>query len=130
MIQLNVTVNLSISYDEDTKTCTVSDQIVQVQTPSAPAPVMEHQLGVAEIRYGILTLGTKSVIGRIIPRDADITVVFGGNQYPAHSHKTSGGRIDRLSSLMRHFVVTTVLDLEYDANAKELRILSASRTRV
>lgn len=81
-------------------------------------------LGVAEKRYGIFTLGSKSIIGRILPRDTDITVFFDGKSYSAHTHKTSGGRIDRLSALLNleNIHVNTKLIYEYDDKKKELYV--------
>lgn len=124
MIKLNINVNLELLFDEDTHTCNITKQLVQVQTPSNAPLKMEHILGVAEKRYGIFTLGSKSVIGRILPRDTDITVFFDGKSYFAHTHKTSGGRIDRLSALLNleYIHVNTKLIYEYDDGKKELYV--------
>ena len=90
---------------------------------------MEHILGVAEKRYGIFTLGSKSVIGRMLPRDTDITVIFNGKSYPAHTHKTSGGRIDRLSALLNlnYIHVNTLLLYEYNVEKKNCMFLCRNR---
>lgn len=124
MIELNINVNLEVLFDEDTHSCKITNQVVQVQTPSDLPLKMEHILGVAEKRYGIFTLGSKSVIGRILPRDTDITVFFDGKSYSAHSHKTSGGRIDRLSALLNLecIHVNTKLIYEYNVEKKELYV--------
>lgn len=115
---------LEVLFDKDTHTCSIKNQVVQVQTPFDLPLKMEHILGVAEQRYGIFTLGSKSVIGRILPRETDINVIFERKIYPAHTHKTSGGRIDRLSSLLslKHLHVNTLLLYEYDVEKKELLI--------
>lgn len=124
MIKLNITVNLEVLFDEDTHSCNVTNQVIQVQTPSDTPLKMEHIIGVAEKRYGIFTLGSKSIIGRMLPRDTDITVIFEGNPYPAHTHKTSGGRIDRLSALLNqeYIHVNTRMIYEYNIDKKELYV--------
>ncbi len=124
MIKLNVNVNLEVLFDEETRSCSITNQIVQVKTPEDVPLKMEHILGVAEKRYGIFTLGSKSVIGRMLPRDTDITVIFNGKSYPAHTHKTSGGRIDRLSALLNlnYIHVNTLLLYEYNMEKKELYV--------
>lgn len=124
MLQLSVNINLEVLFDEDTHTCSIKNQAVQVQTPYDLPLKMEHILGVAEKRYGIFTLGSKSVIGQVLPRDTDITVIFEGNSYPAHTHKTTTGRIDRLSSLLnlQHLHVNTRLAYEYNVDKKELLV--------
>lgn len=124
MIKLNITVNLEVLFDEDTHSCNVTNQVIQVQTPSDTPLKMEHIIGVAEKRYGIFTLGSKSIIGRMLPRDTDITVIFEGNSYPAHTHKTSGGRIDRLSALLNqeYIHVNTRMIYEYNIDKKELYV--------
>lgn len=124
MIKLNVNVNLEVLFDEETNSCNITNQVVQVQIPSNIPLKMEHILGVAEKRYGIFTLGSKSIIGKMLPRDTDIKVIFEGKTYSAHTHKTSGGRIDRLSALLNleYIHVNTRLMYEYDAEKKELYV--------
>lgn len=124
MTTLNININLEVLFDEETHSCNITNQIVQIQTPSDIPLKMEHILGVAEKRYGIFTLGSKSIIGRMLPRDTDITVIFEGKSYPAHTHKTSGGRIDRLSALLNleYIHVNTKLLYEYNIERNELYV--------
>jgi len=121
-MELKITVNLEVEFNEVTKIFNIKDQNTQIQTLSKLPLKMKRKLGVAEIRYGIFTLGSKSIIGQTLPQDTDICVIYNGNSYPAHTHKTSIGRIDRLSSLTRNFHVGTCLTFEYDASKNELTV--------
>lgn len=83
----------------------------------------KHQLNVSEKRYGILTLGSKDKLGFSIPADTDINVVYDGNSYIAHSHKSVHGRLDRLSKLIcNHFNVNEWVTIEYDSRQLQLSI--------
>lgn len=120
---INITINLHLTLDESTNSYTIKNQTIQLQPPEESPLEMRRKLGVAEKRYGILTLGAKSVIGRKLPPDIDITVIYDGKSYPAHTHKTNPGRIDRLSALVKHFSVNKdELFFQYDPDKKELRI--------
>lgn len=122
MIQLTVNINFNLSVDEKTNSYVIQNQTIQIQTPDELPLEMERKLNVAEIRYGIFTLGSKSVIGQILPQDTDITVIYDQEAYPAHTHKTNPGRIDRLSALVKHFHVNTELALKYNTAKKELYV--------
>lgn len=122
MTQISININLDVTFDEETRTCAIKNQIVQVQTPEDLPPKMEHKLGVAEIRYGIFTLGAKSAIGKLLPKATDINVIYDNKSYPARTHTTTGGRIDRLSSLIKKFHVNTMLVFDYSVEKKELHV--------
>lgn len=126
--KLSVTIDLEISYDTGSNTFVVEKSNTRINTTNQPAIIkMERVLQVAEIRYGILTLGSKSSIGKILPLDEDITVIFKDITLQAHTHKTSPGRIDRLSSIIKQFPekfrVGKRLEVEYHIVSKELYIL-------
>ena len=121
MNKLSVTVDLEILFDNVSNTFQITKTNAKIN--NLPSVIkMTRTLQVAEKRYGILTLGSKSAIGKVLPFDEDITVVFDGKIYPAHSHKAAPGRIDRLSSIMKQFHVNTSLQLEYNTTSKELHI--------
>lgn len=121
-MQLHIQVTLDVTYHEENHTCEIQNQCVQILTPQALPLQMQRKLGVAEIRYGIFTLGSKSVIGQVLPRDTDVTVFFDGVSYSAHTHKTSGGRVDRLSALLRQFHVGSELSFEYNPSLHTLYV--------
>lgn len=123
MIQFTINISLNLSIDAENNSVTIENQTIQLQPPQNVPLEMSRKLGVAEKRYGILTLGSKSPIGKVLPQDTDITVVFDGISYPAHTHKTNPGRIDRLSALVKNFSVNTEnLLFRYDAAAKTLYV--------
>lgn len=87
-----------------------------------------HQLNVSEKKYGILTFGKKNPIGSVLPLDSDIKVIYEGQIYEGHSHKTTQGRIDRLTSLIyENFCENDWIQVEYNEVSKELKIVKTDR---
>lgn len=65
---------------------------------------MEHPLSTTQIKFGILTLGSRSSVGKQIPLGESITIQFVADgiiteEKQVTTHKTIKGRIDGLTSL-------------------------------
>lgn len=58
-------------------------------------PAARKDLTSTDVKYGILTLGSKFPIGTGVP----VTVCFHGSRYAAKTHNTSKGRVDGLRKL-------------------------------
>jgi hypothetical protein len=82
------------------------------------ATEMEHKLGVSEIRYGLLTLGSKSPLQPILPAGSRISVEYDGRSFSATTHATIKGRIDGLTGLVqsdrKKFRVGGKITVRYD----------------
>lgn len=122
--KISVSIELDIVYDTILKSFSIKKNTATINNPHQPNIIkMSRTLQPSEIQYGILTLGSKSPIGRILPLNQDIVVIFNGLKYQAHSHKSSHGRLDRLSSLVKNFQAGTQLDFEYNIQSKKLNII-------
>lgn len=118
-----VSIKLDIVYDTEANTFTIKNNIARIDSHNQPTVItMDRILQVSEIRYGILTLGSKSPIGRNLESDQDLVVVYNGLRYQAHTHKKALGRIDRLSAVIKNFQVGDLLKLEYNTERRELSI--------
>lgn len=118
-----ISLNLEISYDTATGAFTIDKNTATITSPTQANIVkMNRTLCPAEIKYGILTLGAKSTIGKILPINQDITIIFNGSRYQAHTHSCQNGRCDRISSIVKQFQVGSSLELEYHISTKELYI--------
>ncbi|WP_147564941.1 hypothetical protein [Clostridium tyrobutyricum] len=121
--KISVSVELDITFDTETNTFAIEKNTARINDSNQPTVItMQRVLQVAEIRYGILTLGSKSPIGRILEQDEDIVVIFNGMRYQCHTHKISQGRIDRITAIMKNFNVGSLLELSYNTENKELSI--------
>lgn len=83
---------------------------------------LRRTLQISEIKYGILTLGSKTTIGRLLPMEQDIVLTYNGKQYSGRTHRATQGRIDRLSALIKNFNVGDVVNIEYDHSQKSIQI--------
>lgn len=118
-----ISLTLEISYDTATGAFTIDKNTATITSPTQPNIVkMTRKLCASEIKYGILILGSKSHIGRILPLNQDITIIYNGSRYQAHTHATQNGRCDRISSFVKQFKIGSSLQLEYHISTKELYI--------
>ncbi len=70
---------------------------------------MELALTETQVKFGILTLGARSMIGRILPPAKDLQVLYMGQdkRYPAKTHKSVKGRIDGITSFYNQHTFLT-----------------------
>ncbi|MCR4431080.1 MAG: hypothetical protein NUV45_08700 [Tepidanaerobacteraceae bacterium] len=119
----SVSIELDIVYNTITNTFTIKNNAARIDSPNESKVITMHRvLQDSEIRYGILTLGSKSPIGRRLESDQDLIVVYNGLKYQAHTHKKALGRIDRLSAIIKNFQVGDEVKLEYNTEDKTLII--------
>ncbi|MEG1416372.1 MAG: hypothetical protein RSC49_07180 [Clostridium sp.] len=125
--KLSLSVDLDLLYDTETRSFTISrcDPVVKVKDEPKEEGIvkMVRTLKASEVNYGIITLGSKSPIAEVMPLNKDIKVVYKGEEFEGHSHKTSAGRIDRLSPLVKKFKVGKTIELEYNVKENTLNIL-------
>ncbi|MEF9951075.1 MAG: hypothetical protein RR840_03200 [Clostridium sp.] len=126
--KVSLSIDLDLLYDTESKSFIISRCDPQVKLEEE-APVEEgvvkmvRTLKASEVNYGIITLGSKSPIAEVMPLNKDIKVVYQGEEFEGHSHKTSAGRIDRLSLLVKKFKIGKTLEVEYNVKEGKLTIL-------
>ena len=123
-LNLNVTAVLSINTitDEVEVTDCVANLINVINDGTNPVRFTEHKINETENRYGILTLGAKSAVGKLLPTVTEITIEIDGKKFvserPIVTHKSTRGRIDGLTQLFREYKekleVGAVLIVSYD----------------
>lgn len=87
--------------------------------------ITKHTLTETQVKFGILTLGAKSSVGRMLPLGEEITIDYYGEKIPAKTHRTVRGRIDGLTKFYsRHpeLMPDTNIVAVYDAEENVLKI--------
>lgn len=87
-----------------------------------------HVLKRSEPQYGIISFSRQESeeLYKTLPSDTDITVVFEGKEYLAHTHQNIVGRLGRLSNFYRthrEFEENSKIEVEYDTKNKILTII-------
>lgn len=87
-----------------------------------------HKLTPSEPRYGNLCFSgrdTGDLLYKVLPKDANITIIYNGTEYPAHTHRTLDGRIGRLAGFFREHKELdekTIINVVYDVDNRILTI--------
>ncbi|EHO53894.1 hypothetical protein HMPREF9099_00565 [Lachnospiraceae bacterium oral taxon 082 str. F0431] len=96
--------------------------------------VLEHVISETENRYGILTLGSKSLVGKSIQKETTIKINIKGKEFnstrPIRTHRVTQGRIDGLTQLFRAFPeelgVGKKINVTYDSDNRTISIDSVN----
>lgn len=100
----------------DTKVRAIDDQFLSTA-------VEKHVITKSELQYGILTFSRKSDIARLLPLDLNIDVCYKEITYQGHTHASSKGRVDRLTSLLKNnFEIGDEIVATFDSKTKTLSI--------
>lgn len=92
--------------------------------------VLEHVISETENRYGILTLGSKSLVGKSMQKGTTIKINIKGKEFnstrPIRTHRVTQGRIDGLTQLFRTFPeelgVGKKINVTYDSDNRTISI--------
>ena len=133
-MKFNIGVNVNIEAIYDTETGCFSIISCKPQIIKKEDIIinewMEHHLSSTQIKFGILTLGSRSSVGKQIPLGESITVQFIEDgviieEKQVTTHKTIKGRIDGLTSLYykkRTLTDDTKVKIRYNYDDKILQI--------
>lgn len=128
MKKISLVIDVDVLYDELNNEVTVDciNSIAKTPTQSNILSI-QRKLQISEIKYGILMIGNNEM-GKSIPMNQDINVIYNGVSYKGHSHRGIAGRIDRLGNLVsKSFKVNEVVELRYDVDNKELYIIDVDQ---
>ncbi|WMJ77550.1 MULTISPECIES: hypothetical protein [unclassified Sedimentibacter] len=135
-ISLNLNVLLTLAVDVATNKVEVQNcdaKVVKVASDdNNQIQYTEHQINETENRYGILTLGAKSLVGMLMPTATEVTIEIDGVKFISsksiRSHRSTRGRIDGLTQLFREFpdklAVGAILSVSYDSQTSILALKS------
>jgi hypothetical protein len=128
-IKIFLNLGIELLYTPNTNSIEVTQVIPVTHTQSLQSDVsvaMTHKLNVSEIRYGILTLGSKSQIGALLQESHPITIVYKGQEFTGITHSSILGRVDRLKSMINFdrnvFYVGNEIELVYFPGENKLKI--------
>lgn len=107
-IKLDIDIKMEIILDEETgeyKVNSMTPKIIK-QSKVQEKITIDYSLNYSELKYGILSLGAKNKIGKELPIDEKIKVVYidkKGNEHSlaTHTHKKTKGRIDKLTEVFK-----------------------------
>lgn len=128
MKKISLVIDVDVLYDELNNEVTVDSINSIAKTPTQSNILsIQRKLQISEIKYGILMIGNNEM-GKSIPMNQDINVIYNGVSYKGHSHRGIAGRIDRLGNLVsKSFKVNEVVELRYDVDNKELYIIDVDQ---
>ncbi|SHM72160.1 hypothetical protein SAMN05660826_01767 [Caldanaerovirga acetigignens] len=84
-----------------------------------------HTLTETQVKFGILTLGAKSSVGKVMPLGEEIIIDYYGEKITAKTHRTVKGRIDGLTRFyLSHpeLKPDTKITALFDSEGKVLKI--------
>lgn len=126
----NLNVDIAFSYNSATN----EYSIVSTKSDIRNIDIVEknevvlHTITETQSKFGILTLGAKHGVGKILPISTEIAIKINGENYTDKkivTHKTVRGRIDGLTDLYSKFpqlVAGKEISVEYEQNDKILKI--------
>lgn len=94
---------IEFSFDKTTEKFTVLTHTVKFNDAEKLEDIVVrgHELTDTQVRYGILTFGAKTSIGKNLLLSSTVKIVYDGVEYPATTHKLTKGRVSSLSALFR-----------------------------
>lgn len=123
-------INLTIEYDVDKDEINLVSSDIKLKSKSIVEKniEIEHKISETQFKFGILTLGAKSSIGKILPLATEVKLKINGEYYTnkkISTHKSVRGRIDGLTDMYSCYPelkVGSTIKIEYDTSSKELII--------
>ena len=130
MISTNLEINLVLEYDIDNDELSLVSSDTKLKSASIIKKKIsiEHQISETQYKFGILTLGAKNEIGKVLPLSTEIKIIVNGEYYKNKtiiSHKSVRGRIDGLTDMYNcnpELKVGSSVYIIYDPDTKELMI--------
>ena len=133
LITADLTISMGISFDPSTGqlSITSTNQSISVSKIIEKNEVHIQTITNTQKKFGLLTLGARSVVGKKIPTGEVITLKFNGKEFSGKkitTHKTTKGRVDGLSSLYSEYEnnlkVGSKLEVKFDLKTKVLELTS------
>lgn len=123
-------INLVIEYDIDKDDINLVASDVKLNSKSIVEKKIEieHKISETQFKFGILTLGARSDIGKLLPLATEIKIKVNGEYYTnkkISTHKSVRGRIDGLTDMYNCYPelkVGSTIKVEFDRSNKELII--------
>lgn len=127
--KLDIDVKLEVLFNEETGKYKILSNTPIIRSQKKIDEIIEstYKVKFSDLRYGVLTLGAKNLVGKEIPKGDSITVTFGKSitakskapnigsdvqTVTASTHKSAKGRIDGLTKLFEYFDIPHGYKLE------------------